>query len=499
MLNHIGFRLVTILVLAIMSGSILYSRGISLGLDLRGGTQLTLEIRDPAGALTVEQREDAIDRSVRVIRSRVDELGVAEPMIQKVGRTRILVELPGATRAGQQRAKEVLERSAFLEFQIVRALAELQDVLPRIDRAAAMAMDVEPSRATTRPISDLVLPAGAGNDGIVLVAEEDVGTIKHYLELAEVQQALPRGAEFKWGNTESGMLAGFRKLYLLDVDELITGEHLVDAQAQRDPQLGHPVVGFEFSWGGGRIFEQRTRQNVGRLMAIVLDDRVMSPAVIREAIGSHGRIELGGSTLEEARDLALVLRAGALPAPIEIVEERSVGPSLGQDSIDRGRVAGMIGLGAVVFIMLFYYRLSGVLAILALCFYVLFVLAGLASVGAALTLPGIAGLILSIGMAVDANVLIFERIREELATGQSPRLAVKKGFDNARSAIVDAQLTTMLTAFVLYQIGTGPVRGFALTLAIGIIASMFTAIYITRTFFTLYLMRSTAMGKDISI
>jgi preprotein translocase subunit SecD len=219
----------------------------------------------------------------------------------------------------------------------------------------------------------------------------------------------------------------------------------------------------------------------------VLDGEVVSAPVVRDRIGARGQIELGQAELEEARDLALVLRAGALPAPLRILEERTVGPSLGQDSIDQGEIAGVIGLVLVLVIMVGYYRMAGVLAVAALVIYVLLVLGGLAGIGATLTLPGIAGLILSVGMAVDANVLIFERIREELIAGRATRTAVDEGFSNALSAIVDANLTTLITALILFQFGTGPIRGFAVTLSIGIVASFFSALYVTRTFFLMYL------------
>jgi preprotein translocase subunit SecD len=278
----------------------------------------------------------------------------------------------------------------------------------------------------------------------------------------------------------------------------MTGEYLEDAQAQRDPQFGQPEVSFTLSRQGGRIFERATGAHVGDAMAIVLDERVISAPVIQTQIGMNGRITLGGGAIEEARDLALVLRAGALPAPIEIVEERSVGPSLGADSIEKGQLAGIIGISIVILIMLVYYKFSGLMAVVALSMYVVFLLGGLAGIGATLTLPGIAGIVLSIGMAVDANVLIFERIREELVAGRTPRMAVNEGFGNALSAIVDSQLTTLLTALVLFQFGTGPVRGFAITLGIGIIASLFTAIFVTRTFFMLYLdRRAAAQGVSI--
>jgi preprotein translocase subunit SecD len=225
-------------------------------------------------------------------------------------------------------------------------------------------------------------------------------------------------------------------------------------------------------------------------MAIVLDDRVQSAPTINETLSRRAQITMGsGSSLQEAQDLALVLRAGALPQPIKIVEERTVGPSLGQDSIDAGKLAGIIGIVGVIVLMIWYYRMAGVMAVAALGVYVLLVLGVLAGLQATLTLPGIAGLILSIGMAVDANVLIFERIREEVDAGKTPRTAVDNGFAEALSAIVDANITTLITAAILYQFGTGPVRGFAVTLSIGIVASFFTALFVTRSFFMIYLER----------
>ncbi|NIP59311.1 MAG: protein translocase subunit SecD, partial [Gemmatimonadetes bacterium] len=222
-------------------------------------------------------------------------------------------------------------------------------------------------------------------------------------------------------------------------------------------------------------------------IAIILDGEVVSAPVVRDRIGARGQIDMGQAPLEEARDLALVLRAGALPAPLRIMEERTVGPSLGQDSIEQGELAGIVGLALVVVIMIFYYRVAGLLAVLALGVYVTIVLGGLAALNATLTVPGIAGLILSVGMAVDANVLIFERIREELEVGRATRTAVDEGFAHALSAIVDANITTLITALILFQFGTGPVRGFAVTLSIGIVASFFSALYVTRTFFLIYL------------
>ena len=272
----------------------------------------------------------------------------------------------------------------------------------------------------------------------------------------------------------------------------MTGEELEDAQAQRDPQFGWPIVTFQLSRRGGREFERATGAHVGDQMAIVLDDQVFSAPNIQSQIGMNGQIEMQSSPIEEARDLALVLRAGALPAPIHIVEERTVGPSLGADSIDQGMMAGLLGIGLVVLMIVGYYRLSGVMAVIALGFYVLYMLGIISGMRADLTFPGIAGIVLSVGMAVDANVLIFERIREELAAGRSVRPAVNEGFKNALPAIIDSNLTTMITSVILYYFGTGPVKGFAVTLGIGIVASMFTAIFVTRTLFLLYLDRRSA-------
>ena len=308
--------------------------------------------------------------------------------------------------------------------------------------------------------------------------------MREYIALPDVDLRIPSDIELVWGADTRGVAGKlYRPLYVVESNPMISGGYLSDAQATRDQLYNQPVVLFQLTRTGGRIFERGTSRHVGDRMAIILDGRVQgNPPVIREAISNRGQIDLGtGASLVEAQDLALVLRAGALPAPLEIIEERTVGPSLGQDSIDRGKVAGIIGLLLVVVVMISYYRMAGVLAILGLLVFVLIVLGGLAGLQATLTLPGIAGLILSVGMAVDANVLIFERIREELAAGKTPRTSVDAGFQHALSAIIDSNLTTLITAIILYQFGTGPVKGFAVTLSIGIVASFFSAVFVTRT------------------
>jgi len=274
----------------------------------------------------------------------------------------------------------------------------------------------------------------------------------------------------------------------------VTGANLVDARAELDPLTNGPQVSFELDRAGGRKFGEGTGRHVGDYMAIVLDGRVQGrPPVIQSRIERTGRITLGGKTLQEAQDLALTLKAGALPIPLMIVESGTVGASLGADSIRAGLLAGAIGTLLVILIMVGYYAMSGVLAVLALALYLLYTMGALAMLDATLTLPGLAGIVLSIGIAVDANVLIFERIREELRHGKTVRLAIDEGFKHALPAITDSSLATVITAFLLFQFGTGPVKGFAVTLIVGILASLFTAIFVTRTFYMLWLQRNPTM------
>jgi preprotein translocase subunit SecD len=535
---------------------------LKLGLDLQGGMHLAVEIDDPDGTLDAAAKADAVDRTLTTIRNRIDEFGVREPTIQRVGDERIVVELAGID--DPERAKSIVERTAFLEFKIVRGGEEFRRALPRIDRiivreigaenlqavpilepetpaglpeilrgadsavaepgadsaatdaavdsaatetgadtmtaeAGADTTAVEAGEQELRPLTALLLESG--QVGQFLVREQDIPTAERYLALDAVTDAIPRGAELKWGvEPIAGGADSYRTLFVLESEALLTGEDLADAgPAARDPTFNQPYVPFETTRRGARKFERGTSRHVGDLMAIVLDNKVQSAPVIRQTLARRAQIEMGtGSSLQEAQDLALVLRAGALPQPIRIVEERSVGPSLGADSVRQGRIAFAIGIVAVLLLMVGYYRVAGVMAVVALGVYVVLLLGGLAGLGATLTLPGIAGIILSIGMAVDANVLIFERIREELEAGKTPRTAVDTGFEAALSAIVDANLTTLITAIILFQFGTGPVRGFAVTLVIGILASFFTAIYVTRTLFMIYLDRRAA-GAPIKI
>jgi preprotein translocase subunit SecD len=306
-----------------------------------------------------------------------------------------------------------------------------------------------------------------------------------------VQAALPPGKVIHWSNEDESIGdKPYTPFYVVDARPIITGEFLTDAKPANDPIEGN-IVQFSLNNEGGRRFRSETGKHVGDYMAIVLDDIVMGrPPVIQSAIGTRGQITMRNQPLQKTQDLALVLRAGALPVPLKVVESRTIGASLGKDSIKDGMRAGVVGVALVVLIMIGYYRFSGFLAVVALTLYVLFTLALLAGLDAVLTLPGLAGLVLSVGIAVDANVLIFERIREELAHGKTVRASIDEGFRHAMSAIIDSNVSTVLTALVLFQVGTGPVRGFAATLMAGIAASMVSAIFVVRTFYLLWLNRT---------
>ena len=490
------------------------------GLDLQGGIQLTLEVDQ--SRQTITDVSDALDRAMKVVRTRIDEFGVAEPVVQKLGNDRIMVELPGIE--DPRRAEEVVQRAAFLRFQITDESQALERVIPRLDgivkEKGLMAGADTASRPAANALGSLLQSAdssaqadsaGTSTDGPFrrslvpgqlpgqyLVTSADYGRIDALLRAPEIQAALPPGRDVRWG-TDS-LVSGtqvYRTLYVLESRAIIDGTYLVDAKPNQDPLEG-AKVDFVFNNEGGRRFRNETAKHIGDNMAIVLDDKVMSAPVIQSAIGARGQITMGGRELQAAQDLALVLRAGALPVPLKVAEARTIGASLGEDAIRQGLLSGALGLALVVLIMLVYYRFSGFLAICGLAFYVLVTLAILAGFDATLTLPGLAGFVLSIGMAVDANFLIFERIREELDAGRSIRMAIDDGFDHAWSAIVDTHVTTALTAAILYQFGTGPVRGFAVALLAGIFASLISAIYVVRTLFLLWQSKNQT-AKTLSI
>jgi preprotein translocase subunit SecD len=483
---------------------------INLGLDLQGGIHLALEVDQTKGP--VPDCADAIQRAERVVRTRIDEFGTTEPVVQIQGRCRLIVELAGEK--DPARAKSVIQRTAFLEFRITDMKGQFKDALPQIDAALRKAGVKSTGAAAPSAVAQLFggdttkaardSAAEANTPGVLsallfqgqlpgefLVEEQKWPLVDSLINRPDVRTAIPRGLELRWGaQTESRGARAYRALYAVESRPIITGEELVKAAARRDPVTNGSVVTFQLSHRGARKFSDETARHIGDYMAIILDSRVQGqPPVIRSQIGANGQIELGSKPLQEASDLALVLRAGALPAPLTIVEERTIGPSLGADSIHDGIRAGAVGVALVILIMVGYYRMAGALAVAALTLYCLFTLAGLALFGFTLTLPGMAGFVLSIGIAVDANVLIFERIREELVHGKSLRLAVDDGFLHAMNAIVDSNVSTVLTALILYAVGTGPVQGFAITLIIGIAASMISAIFVVKTLFLIWLNR----------
>ncbi len=421
-----------ILILAILGLCVYFTfplnKRINLGLDLRGGMHLLLKV-DTSG-LAPEAKVDAADRAVEVIRNRIDEFGVREPSIQRQGIDEIVVQLPGVT--DRQRAIDIIGKTALLEFKLV---------------------------------------------------SPDVEKLKQ-----AITGTVPEGYELKYVQEDSEPV-------LLEKQAVLAGDALANATVTfSQSEFNEPVVALKFNAEGAKKFAEITTNNVGKRLAIVLDGKVQSAPRIKEPIPSGEAVITGRFAVEQAQDLALVLRVGALPAPMHIEEERTIGPLLGQDSINKGIKAAIIGSILVFVFMAIYYLLAGIIADIALLLNLVLILGGLGmlpvlfpGVSATLTLPGIAGIVLSLGMAVDANVLINERIREELATGKALRGAIANGYSRAFSAIFDSNLTTLIAALLLFQFGTGPIRGFAVTLTIGLIASMFTAIVVTRTIFEVLL------------
>jgi preprotein translocase subunit SecD len=503
---------------------------LKLGLDLQGGMHLALEL-DQSKQVSADPKRD-LDLALTVLRKRIDEFGVTEPLIQKVGDSRIVVELAGITEPA--RAKAIVQRSAFLEFRITDKTGALDKALPSMDRALR-GLGIKGDTGTAKPsaveqllggdtakkagkpgktdstvrdttpvlngvLSSLVQSTGgAGGGGVpgeYQVQETAFPRVDSLLSLPQVARQLSRGLTLRWSAAPTSVgVQSVRMLYVLEDRPIVTGSNLEDAAAQLDPLTNGPIVTFQLDRAGGRKFGEETGKHVGDYMAILLDGRVQGrPPVIQSRIGRNGQITLGNKSLQEAQDLALTLKAGALPIPLKIVEERQVGASLGSDSIRDGIKSGVVGTAMVILIMLVFYRMSGVLAVAALALYILFTVGGLSMIEATLTLPGLAGIVLSVGIAVDANVLIFERIREELIHGKTVRLAVDEGFKHAMNAIIDSNMSTVLTALFLFQFGTGPVKGFAVTLIMGIAASMITAVFVTRTFFMIWLDRRPAMS-----
>ncbi|MFO7638818.1 MAG: protein translocase subunit SecD [bacterium] len=486
----------------------LHKRALHLGLDLVGGMHLVLEV-DKTG-LSAEDARDAADRALEVIRNRIDQFGVFEPIIQKIGQDRILVQLPGVDR---DRAKEIIRQTAQLRFQLVAEERTAYDALKRADeRLAAGAPPETDEPGAEEPAADSV-PADTGFADLRTM--DDAGTLMGYIRtigadfgvsetdhpefqrlLKQARSHWPSGFEFLFGAPEEHEGRTVRRLYMLKAEPELLGSAIKDARPS--PYQGSEIsltntwiVNLQLERKEAIEFAQITGRNIGRRLAIVLDDVVRSAPVIQSRIPPEAgaMITTNDVNPDNARDLAIILRSGALPAPLDYVEERSIGPSLGNDSIRQGILAGLIGALAVLLFMIIYYSVGGVLADMALVFNIFFLLAVLAGLRATLTLPGMAGIALTIGMAVDANVLVFERIREELRSGKTTLAAVDTGYDRALVTIIDANATTVITAIALYFIGSGPIRGFAITLIAGLVINVITAVFLTRFIFDWFLSR----------
>ena len=492
------------------------------------------------------EADDAINRVLEILQNRVDQFGVSEPTIQKQGKHRIVVELAGIQ--DSERARALLQSTALLEFYLVKNVAVTNEVISQLDNALKGDVDLassikqdtkeleekednEDKSSTTvselfgdqeeAPLDQSTKDEGSTDDifleapfsGLLSAIPGDMGIdeknlyafrkllkrdeVRSTLENANGQFLLSQQAEPVAPNSPEK----YYRLYYLEKKPELTGGIVEEARADLGSlgggSAGQPVVSLSMNSEGSRTWSRVTGANVGERIAIVLDQKVhMAPSIREKIPGGRTQIE-GFADLNEAKDLAIILRAGALPAPVNIIEERIVGPSLGADSISQGTQAVLIGLVSVLIFMLVYYKLAGTVADFALVWNILLVLAVLASLQATLTLPGIAGLILTVGMSIDANVIIFERIREELRKGKTPKAAIDSGYDRALTTIIDANVTTLIASLVLYQFGTGPIKGFATVLFWGILISMFTAVFITRTIFNAYVSNRTLTKLSI--
>ena len=490
-----------------------------------------------------EESDDAINRVLEILQNRVDQFGVSEPTIQKQGKHRIVVELAGIK--DSERARALLQSTALLEFYLVKnnsvtseLISQLDEILknenkPARDLIEASSIDKKkdaPEDNTTQvselfsqnePLNEDSLSSENVQDifndapfssfltalpGDIGVEQKNIYPLKKLIESSEVQKKLQTANGQILFSQEAKSITPdspekFYRLYYLENQPELTGGIVEEAKADLGSigggSAGQSIVSLSMNNEGSRTWSRVTGANIGERIAIVLDNKVHMAPSIREKIPS-GRTQIEGfANINEAKDLAIILRAGALPTPVKIIEERIIGPSLGTDSITKGTQAVIFGLIAVLIFMIIYYKLAGFIANFALIWNIVLVLAILASLQATLTLPGIAGLILTVGMSIDANVIIFERIREELRKGKTPKASIDSGYDRAITTIIDANLTTLIASLVLYQFGTGPIKGFATVLFWGILISMFTAVYITRTILNTYISKKTLTKLSI--
>lgn len=471
------------------------------------------ETNDEITKFLDDETKKAIDRAMEIVRNRVDQYGVSEPSIQKLGSSRIIVELPGVTKESEVR--QLLQGTALLEFKLLKEPEQAVTVMQAIDKALAET-GVTDSTAKDTSASNLLLKSAdstkskAEKDmtpeefkqkhpwfgialvdnrapGEAIVEEENKDKIRRIFDREDVQRIIPSDMQFLFSAKPRFVSEGkkYFTLYPVKANPELTGGVISNARWTIDQNTNQPIVTMEMDNTGSKDWARITGANINKRIAIVLDNAVFSAPVVRnKIIGGHSQIE-GMESQEEAKLLEIVLKAGALPAPVEIVEQRSVGASLGEDSIRSGLLSSGLATLLTIIFMVMYYRTGGVVADVAVVFCMLLLLGILAAFHGTLTLPGIAGIILTLAVAVDANVLIYERVREEQATGKTLRAAIDAGYEKAFTAIFDSNLTTFITGLILFQFGTGPVQGFALTLMIGIAASMFSAIFITRVIFNI--------------
>ncbi|MEW5925738.1 MAG: protein translocase subunit SecD, partial [Candidatus Zixiibacteriota bacterium] len=517
------------------SVSELERKAMRLGLDLQGGIHVVLRVE--MEKLDQTAREEAVDRAIQVIRNRIDFTGVTEPIIQKQGNDRIIVDLPGYTDADQ--AEDIIGQTAQLEFKLLETYDNVQMILSKIDstvievrksdtvkaeaKPAAEKTKAEPKTGESTPVDleekeDDILAELMGSDsGEVtddmlfdseenpftqylepflindktntpwpgyIVAAKDRKAVEKMLEMPQVQRVIPAEIQFAW-STRSDIRQAYEVyyLYVLKSKVQFLGKYLERIKLGRGQFQNH-TVDFKLSGRSSAAFARLTGANVDKPLAIVIDNKVESAPMINSKIRKDGQITMGsGATLEDAKKLSIVLKAGALPAPVEIIEKNVVGPTLGSDSIKKGLMSSVLGLIVVILLIGIYYRVSGIIADVALLFNIFFLLAVMAGLKATLTMPGIAGIILTIGMSLDSNILIFERIREELRTGKTVRAAIDAGYSRALLTIIDSHVTTLITAGALFIFGSGPIKGFAVSLFCGVTISLYTAVVITKTIF----------------
>ena len=495
----------------------LKGRAMRLGLDLQGGVHMVLQVKNPRGGAV---SKDVVDQVKNILEIRVDKFGIVEPDIRSTGTDQIVVDLPGYTDIDT--AKALIGSTAQLQFKLLRSVDETQKLYDAIDsvivakqlaenpaaaakaQAAAKAdtskaanifknetandtggQQTEEQFGEKHPFSTLVTSSGGyGSE----VAMDDFYKVQQYLEMPEVKAVIPPNYQLTWATraVKRGD-RNFQLLYNLNSNVEMSGEYLVSAK-EAYSQMREPEVRFELNSDGAKRFGSLTGKHISEPLAIVIDERVESAPTIQSRITRSGVITMGGNaSINDAYLLAVLLKAGALPASVDILQSTVIGPALGQDSINKGKMASIIGIILVVIFMAFYYKISGLIADLGVVLNTFFILAFMVipGVNSTLTMPGIAGIILTVGMSVDSNVLIFERIREELRTGKTIRAAIDAGYDRALLTVIDSHVTTLITALFLFVFGSGPVRGFAVTLSVGIRLSLFTAIFVTKTIFDL--------------